>query len=133
MAVDYWALGCIIFELELEGTRVSAHRLTFLCFSPITITQTLFETMADLKAYQKYRPALHGGKSYLDAFALGEDAEDLILGVCFYTLSTISGILNNCHQLVRVSPVHRSGEEICRHSYFKTTNGYVCSHSPRSC
>jgi serine/threonine protein kinase len=24
IAVDYWALGCIIFELELEGTRVGA-------------------------------------------------------------------------------------------------------------
>lgn len=28
--VDYWALGCIIFELEVEETRVSVH-LVFCC------------------------------------------------------------------------------------------------------
>jgi serine/threonine protein kinase len=29
IAVDYWALGCIIFELELDGTRVGVHRVAF--------------------------------------------------------------------------------------------------------
>lgn len=87
IAVDYWALGCIIFELELEDTR------------------TLFDTKADLKAYQNYRSAFHHGKSYLDEFALSENAEDLIIG------------------LLRVSPGLRFGEEISRHSYFKTPDG----------
>jgi hypothetical protein len=40
-----------------------------------------------------------------------------------------SFILISFHQLVRVSPVHRFGEEICRHPYFKTANGYAITVS----
>jgi len=62
-SVDYWALGCIIFELELEETHA------------------LFSTRGDLEAYESYRPMLHNGRSYLDPYGLTEDAGDLILGV----------------------------------------------------
>lgn len=82
IAVDYWALGCIIFELELEDTRVGAY-LPALFVVHLSLHQTLFDTKADLKAYQNYRSAFHHGKSYLDEFALSENAEDLIIGVCF--------------------------------------------------
>jgi serine/threonine protein kinase len=29
MSIDYWALGCIIFEFEVDGTRVSTNRHAF--------------------------------------------------------------------------------------------------------
>ena len=51
--------------------------------------KTLFDTPADLKAYERYRPSSHQGKSYLNAFALSEDAEDLILGVCLFVITPL--------------------------------------------
>lgn len=32
-AVDYWSLGCVIFELEIDETRVSAFALYSISFT----------------------------------------------------------------------------------------------------
>jgi serine/threonine protein kinase len=40
MGVDYWALGCIIFEFELDGSRVSVHRPTFYAIILILVSDS---------------------------------------------------------------------------------------------
>ncbi|RDB23495.1 Cyclin-dependent kinase 1 [Hypsizygus marmoreus] len=90
LGVDYWALGCILFELELEDTR------------------TLFETEADLWAYEKFHPLYHDGRSYFQevGISLCEDADALISG------------------LLRPRPTLRFGfQDVRRHPYFKRTDG----------
>ena len=68
------------------------------------MSQPLFNSVADLDVYGKYHPAFHQGKSYLEAFGLSPDTEDLILGVSFpysspHSYLTFQSILTSCSAL----------------------------------
>ncbi|KAK2460027.1 hypothetical protein APHAL10511_007950 [Amanita phalloides] len=62
-AVDYWALGCILFELEAPG-------------SPL-----LFETEEDLNHYRRWDVEKTQGLSFIAAMGLPHGAESLVLGL----------------------------------------------------
>ncbi|TFK75674.1 kinase-like protein [Pluteus cervinus] len=63
MAVDYWALGCVAFELESNTG------------------QTLFETEEDQRRYTRYIRLIHSGRSYFAGAGLTPDAEAMISGL----------------------------------------------------
>ncbi|KAF8634383.1 hypothetical protein AX15_000953 [Amanita polypyramis BW_CC] len=62
IAVDYWALGCIIFELEAPGAPL------------------LFETEEDLALYRRWDQGMRG-KSYIAGMGLPVEVETLVLGL----------------------------------------------------
>ena len=96
LGVDYWALGCIVFELERDGAgvRVPTSILRYFSSQSYFISiQALFETLTDLTAYRNYQPLRHRGKSYFAFAKLSLNAESLISGVC--SLSDLRCSLTN--------------------------------------
>ncbi|KAF8624717.1 hypothetical protein AX17_007048 [Amanita inopinata Kibby_2008] len=62
-SIDYWALGCIIYEMETPGSPV------------------LFETETDLNLYRRWKPEAVRGLSYVAGMLLPSDVESLVLGL----------------------------------------------------
>lgn len=122
LAVDYWSLGCVAFELVAEEPNVRAIDSS-LIFHLTRSYQSLFDSEEELRRYQSWHQTEHS-KSYLSFAGLSEDVESLVSGVRiiprFYTF-----VLTR-PQLLALDPLKRYRIDHLRyHPYFQHYDGFV--------
>lgn len=80
LAVDYWSLGCVAFELVSDEADVRA--IYFIVVPELTspLYQCLFDSEEELRNYQSWHETEHP-TSYLSFAGLSDNAESLVSGV----------------------------------------------------
>jgi serine/threonine protein kinase len=122
VAVDYWSLGCVLFELESPLGKVSQVASAY-GFGIERIGQAVASD-GDFRAY--LRSADRYGEVRWPIFrSLGENARSVIAGVRQTSACCKLKVLCSL-QLMRVNPYLRFGkEDLYLHFYFDNDDGHV--------